>query len=437
MGLFESIRGQFIDVIEWIDPSHDTIVYRFERHNNEIKQGAKLTVRPGQQAIFVNEGQIADVFEPGMYTLNTENLPILSTLKAWPYGFNSPFKAEVYFVSTKTFTNLKWGTANPIIVRDSDFGAVRVRAYGNYSIHVNNPTHLLQQLVSTDGLFQVDEIQDHLRNRIVTAFASWLGKSKIPILDFAAHYSELGEQVRNGIQAEITGLGLELTGLLVENVSVPPNVEEAIDKRASMGILGNIPQYSQYQMANAIEQSAQNPAGGNVGLEFGMGMAMAQQFTQANAPQPQQPGPPPPPTTTQWYITRNGQSVGPFTPEQLQQQGLTPQSLVWRTGMNEWMTVSQIPELAGMVQPPAPPTPPAPPAPPPIPQPPEITTQKAEWYLFRSGEPTGPYTLDELQQPALRLSGRTNVRKEGETQWQRARYIPELSEVLAMLESEE
>ena len=425
MGLFDSIRGQFIDVIEWIDSSNDTIIYRFERHNNEIKQGAKLIVRPGQQAIFVNEGRIADVFAPGMYELKTQNLPILSTLNAWPYGFNSPFKAEVYFASTKTFTNLKWGTANPVIVRDPDFGVVRVRAYGNYSIRVKTPADLLQQLVSTDGLFQVDEIQDHLRNRIVTAFASWLGKSQVPLLDFAAQYSELGEQVQNGIQAEIGNLGLELTELLIENVSVPPDVEEAIDKRASMGILGNLQQYNQYQMANAVEQSAQNPSGSHLGLEFGMGMAMAQQFTQGTSPQSQQPAPsPPPPPATQWYIAHNGQSVGPFTLEQLHQQGLTPQTLVWSSGMSNWMSVSQVPELAGVAQPLTPPPPP------PIPQ-------IAEWYLFRDGQATGPYTLDELGLPAQKLSGRTNVRKEGETEWQRARYIPELAELLARLEQQQ
>ena len=163
MGLFDNILGQFIDVIEWLDSTNDTIVYRFQRHNNEIKQGAKLIVRPGQQAIFVNEGQIADIFQPGTYELYTQNLPILSTLQAWPYGFNSPYKAEVYFVSTKTFTNLKWGTSNPILVRDADFGAVRIRAYGNYSIRINEPGIFLKTLVSTDGLFQVDEVQDHLR----------------------------------------------------------------------------------------------------------------------------------------------------------------------------------------------------------------------------------------------------------------------------------
>ncbi len=155
MGFFDSLRGQFIDIIEWIDDSNDTIAYRFERHKNEIKMGAKLTVRPGQIAVFVNEGRIADVFQPGMYELSTQNLPILSTLMGWKYGFNSPFKAEVYFFSTKVFTNLKWGTSNPITIRDPELGPIRLKAYGNYTFRVQDPAKLLNEIVSTDGLFQV------------------------------------------------------------------------------------------------------------------------------------------------------------------------------------------------------------------------------------------------------------------------------------------
>ena len=351
MGLFDNILGQFIDVIEWLDSTNDTIVYRFQRHNNEIKQGAKLIVRPGQQAIFVNEGQIADIFQPGTYELYTQNLPILSTLQAWPYGFNSPYKAEVYFVSTKTFTNLKWGTSNPILVRDADFGAVRIRAYGNYSIRINEPGIFLKTLVSTDGLFQVDEVQDHLRNIIITACASWLGKAQIPLLDFAAHYEDFGEQVRQGIQPQMQAMGVELAGLYIENVSVPPAVEEAIDKRSSMGILGNLQQYTQYQAANAIEESAKNPGSGNMGLEFGVGMAMAQQLNHSlNAP----PSAPPPPLI-QWFIARNGQPVGPLTLEQLRQQGLTRDTLVWHSGLSGWTAAAQISELAPILPPPPPP----------------------------------------------------------------------------------
>ncbi|MDK3159189.1 SPFH domain-containing protein [Kamptonema cortianum] len=420
MSLFGKLRGEFIDIIEWLDPSNDTLAYRFERFQNEIKNGAKLTVRPGQTAVFVNEGQIADVFGPGMYSLTTQNLPILSTLQGWPYGFNSPFKAEVYFFNTKQFTNLKWGTSNPIMLRDADFGVVRVRAYGNYSIRIVDPAALLQELVSTDGLFQVDRVQDHLRNIIVTAFASWLGRSQIPIIDLAAHYRELGEQVRSGIQGEMQNLGIELSGLLIENVSVPETVEQALDKRASMGVLGNMQQYAQYQAANAVEQSAQNPGGGNSALDFGVGMAMGQQLANSFGQQtPHTPQTPPPPPTAQWYMAKNNQQLGPFNLNQLSQQGLTADTLVWRAGLAEWQPAVQVPELASILPPPVAP---------PIPQP---QVARGEWYIFRNGESLGPFNINQL--PEQGLSSRTNVRREGETEWVRARDVAELAPLLASL----
>ncbi len=378
MNLFAKIRGEFVDIVEWLDSTNDTIAYRFERHNNEIKMGAKLTVRPGQQAVFVNEGQIADTFGPGMYELTTQNLPILSTLQGWVYGFNSPFKAEVYFFNTKIFTNLKWGTQNPVVLRDPELGPVRLRAFGNYSIRVAHPADLLQQLVSTDGLFQVDEISAHLRNMIVTAFVTWLGQSQISLLDFAAQYQQMGETIRTGMQQEMQRFGLELTQLLIENISVPPEVEAALDKRASMGILGNMQQYAQFQAANAIEASANNPGGGNMALDFGVGIAMGQQLSnamqqpsagqqpnvgqQANVgqqPQDTNPpvSPPPPPPSVQWFISRDGQNVGPFAFNQLPQQGLTAQTYAWRAGMEGWQRAADIPELASLLStlPPPPP----------------------------------------------------------------------------------
>jgi membrane protease subunit (stomatin/prohibitin family) len=362
MGIFDKIMGEFVDIIEWLDQTNDTMVYRFQRHNNEIKMGAKLTVRPGQQAVFVNEGQIADSFGPGMYQLSTQNLPILSTLKGWAHAFNSPFKAEVYFFNTKIFTNLKWGTSNPITIRDPEMGPVRLRAFGSYNIRVADPSLLLQQLVSTDGLFQIDEVSDQIRNMIITAFATGFARTSISLFDFAAHYSELGETLRSGMLPEIQQFGLELTQLLIENVSLPPEVEAALDKRASMGILGNMQQYAQFQAANAIEQSAQNPNGGNMALDFGVGIAMGQQLTNAM----QQPtaqsapaaaAPPPPPVDTQWFISRDGQNLGPFTANQLPQQGLAAQTYVWKAGMAGWLRAAEVPELAvvlGSMPPPPP-----------------------------------------------------------------------------------
>jgi membrane protease subunit (stomatin/prohibitin family) len=360
LGIFDKIRGEFVDIIEWLDQTNDTMVYRFQRHNNEIKLGSKLTVRPGQKAVFVNEGQVADTFEPGMYELTTQNLPILSTLKGWAYGFNSPFKAEVYFFNTKIFTNLKWGTSNPITVRDPELGPVRLRAFGSYNIRVAHPEEFLKQLVSTDGLFQVDEISNQIRNMIVTAFATWFGSSRIPLFDFAARYGELGETIRGGIQIEIQRFGLELTQLLIENVSLPPEVEQALDKRASMGILGNMQQYAQFQAANAIEESARNPSGGNMALDFGVGIAMGQQLTnamqtnamQTNSPQTAQPAastPPPPPAEPQWHISRDGQNFGPFPASQLPQNGLNAQVYVWRAGMDGWKRAAEVAELSSLL----------------------------------------------------------------------------------------
>jgi membrane protease subunit (stomatin/prohibitin family) len=414
MGLFNKIRGEFVDIVEWLDSSNDTISYRFERHNNEIKMGAKLIVRPGQMAVFVNEGQIADIFQPGMYELSTQNLPLLSTLMGWKYGFNSPFKAEVYFLNTKVFTNFKWGTANPLTIRDPELGPVRLRAFGNYSFRVNDPAKLLQELVSTDGLFQTDEISDHLRNMIVTSFASWIGDDQTPLFDLASHYRSLGEQVRQGIQPDFANVGIELTQLLIENISLPPEVEAALDKRASMGLLGNMQQYTQYQTAQAIEQSAQKPGTSNPGLELGMGMAMANQMmnamTSQTQPQQQPTAPPPPP---QWYLHQNGQQLGPFSINQLSQQGLTPQTQVWKSGMNAWETASTIPELTSLFAVAPPPPPPA---------------MAKQWYLYLNEEKVGPLREDQLLQRGL--TENTYVWTQSMEIWEKASEVPELASLL-------
>ncbi|RZM79687.1 SPFH domain-containing protein [Leptolyngbya iicbica] len=370
MGLFEKLTSEFVDIIEWLDQSNDTIAYRFERFQNEIKMGAKLTVRPGQKAVFVNEGQVADAFDPGMYTLSTQNMPILSTLKGFPYGFNSPFKAEVYFFNTKIFTNLKWGTSNPIAINVPDLGGtVRIRAYGTYSMRVQDPVRLLEDLVSTDGLFQIDEISDQIRNMLVSSFATWLGQSGLNFADFAANYRASGDTIRNAIQADIEEFGITLPHFLIENISLPPEVEKALDRRASINVLGNMQEYTQYQAANAIEASAENPNGGNQAVELGVGLAMGQQIVNAMQgnmataqPAPAQPpavavgAPPPPMTQTQWYITRDGQNFGPFATNQLLANGLTPQSYVWRNGISGWQQAATLPELASLF--PASPPPP-------------------------------------------------------------------------------
>jgi membrane protease subunit (stomatin/prohibitin family) len=359
MGIFNKIHGEFIDIIQWLDDSQDTIVYRFERYNNEIKNGAQLTVRESQVAVLVNEGQMADVYQPGLHTLTTENMPILTTLKGWKYGFNSPFKVEVYFVNTKRFTDLKWGTANPIMIRDPDFGVVRVRAFGTYAMRVADAAVFLKELSGTDWQFTTDMVEPHVRNQIVTKFTETVAGSHIAVLDLASRYSELGEQIRQSIAPAMQEIGVAILNFNIENVSVPPEVEEAIDKRSSIGVVGNLGAYTQYQAANAMEAAAQNPGGmGSAGVGIGLGAAMGQMIGQAS-----QPGPPPIPVTKAYHIAINGQQAGPYSAGDLQGMitagHLNRQTLVWTQGMANWLPAEQVPDLANMFAAAPPPLPPA------------------------------------------------------------------------------
>lgn len=281
MGLFDFIKGQFIEVIEWLDDTGQ-MVYRFPAYDNAIKMGAKLVVRESQAAVFVNEGQIADVFGPGTYTLSTQNMPVLTALKSWKYGFNSPFKADVYFVSTANFTNLKWGTTNPIIMRDAEFGVVRLRGFGSYSLRVKDPAVFLRSLIGTRSGFTTDEIAGFLKSMLVTGITDLLGESNIPVTYLAASYEELSEKAMERVQPGFEGMGLELTLLLIENLSLPEEVEKAIDRRSAIGAVGNLDQYMKFQTAEAIREAANNPGDGTAGMGAGLGagMAMAQMIGQ-------------------------------------------------------------------------------------------------------------------------------------------------------------
>ncbi|GAB3854678.1 SPFH domain-containing protein [Dactylosporangium cerinum] len=261
MGLWDKIQGEFVDIIEWLDDSRDTIVWRFPRYQNEIKMGAQLIVRESQTAVFVNEGQVADVFKPGTHTLQTQNLPILSTLKGWKYGFDSPWKAEVYFVNTRQFTDLKWGTQNPVMLRDAEFGMVRLRAFGAYALRVTEPDKLLRELVGTDPQFRTEEVSEFVRQLIVGHLGSALATAGVPVLDLAARQLEIGQQLAGVLTTELAGYGIQIPKFVIENISVPPEVEEAIDKRTSMGVVGNLDTYTKFQTANAIEDAANNSGG--------------------------------------------------------------------------------------------------------------------------------------------------------------------------------
>jgi membrane protease subunit (stomatin/prohibitin family) len=286
MGIFDAIRSQFIEVIEWLDDSGNTIVYRFPVQGQEIKNGAQLTVRESQSAVFVFQGQIADVFGPGRYSIDGGNTPILTKLGAWKFGFNSPFKAEVYFVSTKQFTDLKWGTSNPVMMRDTDFGMVRLRAFGIYSIRVTDPRALIKEVAGTNAHFVTEDIEGQLKRTLVSGFSDALAESKIAALDLASNYEELSKFIRGKLTSDFNTYGLELTKFVIENISLPAEVEAAMDKRTSMGVIGDVGRYAQFQAADAMRDAAQNTGGGagtgaGLGAGFAIGNAMAGAMTNA------------------------------------------------------------------------------------------------------------------------------------------------------------
>lgn len=386
MALWDKLKAELIDIVQWLDDTNDTLIYRFPRYNNEIKNGAKLVVREGQAAVFINEGQIADVFKPGTYDLTTQNLPILATLKGWKYGFESPFKAEVYFVSTRQFTNLKWGTPGPCTMRDPEFGAVRVTAFGIYSIKIKDPAVFIREIAGTDGEFSTDEIQDNLKGKIGMRVKEVMPELQIPVIDLESKVFTMGEMLKERIAPAFEGLGIALTEVQVQDVGLPEEVERAIDKAGAMRAIGNMQMYTQYETANSINDAANNPgglaaAGVGIGMGFGMGgqmgNAMGGAFTnmvqqpgitpgfsgtgQSASQPPPMPGPPPLPQLN-LFVAMNGQQAGPFEAPALQQMvmsgQLTRETLVWKQGMASWAAAGTLAELApvfGAVPPPMPP----------------------------------------------------------------------------------
>jgi membrane protease subunit (stomatin/prohibitin family) len=353
MGWMDKLRAELVDIVEWIDDSRHTLVWRFPRYHNQIKQGARLVVRPGQLAIFVREGRLADVFGPGHHRLETRNLPILSTLAGWKHGFDSPFMAEVYFVSTRVITDLRWGTPNPVPLRDPDFGPIRVRAFGTYTLRARDPRTLLEQLVGTDGVVEADEVSELLRSIIASAFADLVGKAEIPILDLASRYGELSEELRRMALERIDEeYGLEIPQLFIVNVSVPAEVEQAFDARSSMNAIGDLAAYQAYQLGQAMPVAAANPAGGlaGAGVGLGMGVAMAGPALGAGAP------PPPVPPSPVWHLVEGGRAVGPLGLDALARAAaegrLTRETLVWSAGMPAWAPAGAVPALAALLGPP-------------------------------------------------------------------------------------
>ncbi|MEO1011469.1 MAG: SPFH domain-containing protein [Bacteroidota bacterium] len=367
MNLFNEIKrklsNEFIDIVEWLDNTDDTIVHRFERYQNEIKNNAKLIVREGQTAVFVNEGQLADVFTPGTYTLNTQNLPILTTLKGWKYGFDSPFKAEVYFVNTRLFTDEKWGTKNPFILSDERFGLVEIRAFGTYSFRIGDPGKFVVDVVGTDGNFTNYEVNEHLKSLIVTRFTDTVGEANLPIELYAANTSELSETCQEVMQPEFERVGIELERFYIENVSMPEELKKEIFEYSRLDKL-DMTKLSQFKAAKAMEAAAKNEGGtAGAGMGMGMGFVLAQQMGGMVNPQAsQQPFgaqtsqaavPPPMPVQVAYHYAVNGQQMGPVPFDRLKElfaaRTINRDSLIWKPGMARWTPLREIEELKGFL----------------------------------------------------------------------------------------
>lgn len=361
MGLFDEIKKklshEFIDIIEWLDNTNDTIVHRFERYQNEIKNGAKLIVREGQIAVFINEGQLADVFKPGTYTLNTQNLPILTTLKGWKYGFDSPFKAEVYFVNTRLFTDEKWGTKNAVILNDERFGLTEIRAFGTYSFRIQDAGKFIVDVVGTDGNFTNYEINEHLKSLIVTQFTDTVGEANLPIELYAKNAIELSEACQEVMQPEFGRVGIELEKFYIENVSMPEELKKEIFEYSRLDKL-DMTKLSQFKAAKAMEAAAKNEGGtAGAGMGMGMGFVLAQQMGGMINPQmgqqatasPQAAVPPPMPEQVLYHYAVNGQQAGPVPLGKLKElfanRTINKDSLIWKQGMSNWAPLKEIEEL--------------------------------------------------------------------------------------------
>lgn len=350
----EKLSNEFIDIVEWLDYTDDTIAHRFERYQNEIKNGAKLIVREGQTAVFINEGQLADVFGPGTYGLTTENLPILSTLKGWKYGFNSPFKAEVYFVNTHLFTDEKWGTKSPITLSDDRFGLVEIRAFGTYAFRISDAGKFIKDIVGTDGNFTNFEINEHLKSLIATRFTDTVGKANLPIELYAANTTELSDTCREVMAPEFESVGIALAKFYIENVSMPEELKKEIFEYSRIDKL-DLDKLAKFKTAKAIEAAARNEGGtAGAGMGMGMGFVLAQQMGglmggQGAAQAPGAALPPPIPQQQLYHYALDGVQHGPVNFQQLQAlfagRTINRDSLIWKQGMPAWTPLKDVGEL--------------------------------------------------------------------------------------------
>jgi membrane protease subunit (stomatin/prohibitin family) len=432
MGLWDTLsshaKAQLLDVIQWLDDTKNTLVYRFPIFNQAIQDGGKLVVREGQAAVFVSEGRLSDVFGPGTYELSTRTKAIWGFFESIKYGLNMPYKGDVYFVSTRQFTDQKWGTANPIMLRDKDLGAVRIRAFGVYAYRITDPAVFLRELVGTSGLYTTDEINGQLKRKLVSALADTIGESKIPALDLIAQYMDLGDALRQRLNGWFQeNYGITLTDFVVENISVPPEVEKMLDKRSSMALVGDMNAYTQFQAANAMEQAAARPGGGGPMLEAGMGLAMgqamgqqlgrAQQGSGTFNPQGGLSTPPPPPAVDPRFHYSGPAGQGEYTAREIAgfvQQNRSGAHNVWANGWPGWKAWADVPEISSLL----------PPVPPPVPT----------AVLFHYASPDGSTATGTPADIAGRVkadpAGRHLVWKDGYANWKDAREVSEIASLL-------
>ncbi len=362
MGFFDKLSHEFIDIIDWTDNTNDTVVWKFPRYQNEIKMGAKLTVRESQQAVFLNEGTIADVYQPGMYSLTTENMPILSTLRGWKYGFNSPFKADVFLVSTRQFIDQKWGTKNPITLSDDRFGMIELRAFGSFAYKVVDAGKFIKEVAGTEGEYTTEEVNGQLRSLIVNKFSNAAGAGNLPIEKFAANLEELSKLCADKLNEDFTDYGLKITRFVIENVSMPDDVKKEIFDYSRLNKI-DMQKLAQFRTTESIEIAAANQGIGGMGVGLGVGMGMGKIVTQSVSDASQQlNSPPPPPPVVQFFTAVNGQQNGPFGVDQLplliQNGTVKRETLVWKAGMANWAQASTIAELSSMFNSVPPPPPP-------------------------------------------------------------------------------
>lgn len=379
MGIWDTLKGhakaQFLDVIEWMEDDRATIVHRYPVFNQAIQDGGKLVVREGQAAVFVNEGKLSEVFGPGTYELSTRTKAVWSFFESIKYQLNYPYKGDIFFVSTRRFTELRWGTPNPVMMQDAQLGPVRIRAFGIYSFRIGDPGAFLRELVGNTGLFTTDEIQGQLKRKLVSAFTDTVGEARIPVLELAAQYMDLGDSMRERMNPWfMENYGIQLTDFVVENISLPPEVEKMLDKRTSMGLIGDMGAFTQFQAANAIEKAAGQPGGGsnpmlNAGMGMAMGNVMGHQMMQAQQGAPQQyqgsqpvpSAPPPPPPMGAQKLHYNGVAgQGQYTPAEIAAMVAANRGgahNLWAAGWSGWKSWEQVPEVASQVPPDMPPPP--------------------------------------------------------------------------------